>query len=76
MPAWTGVAAEEGTYVVQAVGEHIENLARAAYGDAALWWVIAARNGLDLPDADLYPGRVLRVPSRAWVERSLLPQGR
>lgn len=76
MPSWEGVEETEQDYVVEGSVRRLDILARRYYANEELWWVIAARNGLDLPDAQLYDGQRLKIPARAWVERRLLPQGR
>ena len=76
MPDWLGVEDNEYDYVVQAAWVTLYQIAYEAYEDAELMWVIAARNHLDLPDAQLYKGRKLKIPNRDWVEDVLLPQGR
>lgn len=43
-------------------GERIDHLAAKQYGDATLWWVIAAASGVGW-SAQCPPGTVLRVPS-------------
>ena len=75
MPNWTGVTENEDDYVVDTPRMRCDILALNAYGDSELMWVIAARNGLDLPDVQLYEGLLLKIPRREWVERKLLVQG-
>jgi len=48
-------------------GERLDQIALRVYGDAGLWTVLAAFNGLDDP-FHLPPGLVLRIPSRAVLE--------
>lgn len=50
----------------------LDVLAKKLYGDELLWWVLAWRNNLDLPDADLSPGMILVVPSANYVRNTLL----
>jgi hypothetical protein len=76
MPSWDGVTDNEAEYIVADSWMRLDILAKQFYGDEELGWVIAARNNMDLPDVDLYPGRRLKVPTRGWVERVLLRQGR
>lgn len=75
-PRWDGVTDNEVEYVVAEAWMRLDILAKRYYGREDLGWVIAARNNLDLPDVELYSGRRLKIPTRAWVERVLLPQGR
>lgn len=76
MPNWEGVTDNEVEYVVEDPWMRMDILAKRFYGNEEMGWVIAARNNMDLPDVELYPGRRLKVPMRAWVERVLLRQGR
>lgn len=50
----------------------LDLLAKEHYGDRSLDWVIAVRNGLDLPDAELYEGMVLMIPEDNYVKGTLL----
>jgi len=51
-----------GTYAV-AQGDTLQGIARGAYGDESLWYLIAEANGLS-GNADLKAGQVLTVPTR------------
>ncbi|MDP9932631.1 nucleoid-associated protein YgaU [Variovorax paradoxus] len=55
-------AGSPGTYAV-ATGDTLQSIAKGAYGDASLWYLIADANGLS-SDADLRTGQVLRIPTR------------
>ncbi|MDP9933519.1 LysM peptidoglycan-binding domain-containing protein [Variovorax paradoxus] len=55
-------AGSPGSYAVSA-GDTLQSIARGAYGDASLWYLIADANGLG-SDADLRTGQVLRIPTR------------
>jgi nucleoid-associated protein YgaU len=57
-------------YTVKAF-EKIEAIAQRVYGNVELWWVIAEANGMTLPDADMYEGRVLLIPDPAVVRQTL-----
>ncbi len=48
-------------------GDRLDKLAQAYYGTMALWWVIAARNNLDLPDIQIYGGKRIIIPDPAYV---------
>lgn len=48
-------------------GDRLDKLAQAYYGTMALWWVIAARNNLDLPDIQIYGGVKVIIPDPAYV---------
>lgn len=78
MPNWDGVEEDELTYVVDNDSARLDNIAEEAWGQERqpLYWVIAARNNLDLPDVQLYKGRVLKIPSKNWIETKLLPQSK
>lgn len=76
MPNWDGVEGGEVTYVIEDPNARLDRLAVQFWGEAKkeLYWVLAARNGLDLPDVQLYKGRKIKVPSIEWIETKLLPQ--
>ncbi|MFA4971278.1 MAG: hypothetical protein WC683_01610 [bacterium] len=75
MPSWEGVTENEDDYVVDSPSMRLDILSLRYYSRSDRGWVIAARNGMDLPDVQLYVGRLLKIPRREWVERKLLPQG-
>ncbi len=76
MPNWDGVEEGEVTYVIEGPDERLDKIAVLFWGSAKkeLYWVLAARNGLDLADVQLYKGRKIKVPSINWIETNLLPQ--
>ena len=76
MPNWEGVEVEEFVYVIEGPDERLDKIAARFWGDEyqAMYWVIAARNHLDLPDVQLFKGKKLRIPSREWVETKFMPQ--
>ncbi len=76
MPDWQDVEENEFEYVVQESWKRLDSIAHEVYGDVHMMWVIAARNHMDLPSAQVYKGQKLKLPNRAWVESKLLPQGR
>jgi hypothetical protein len=45
----------------------LPRLAHKYYGDVRLWWVIALRNKIDLPEVQLYKGRRIVIPSPKLV---------
>lgn len=51
-----------GTYIVQP-GDTLQSVAKAAYGDSALWYRIAEANGLATSN-DLKVGQTLHIPNR------------
>jgi len=48
-------------------GDRLDKLARKHYGTELLWWAIAVRNDLDLPDAQMVVGRKLVIPDADLV---------
>jgi len=76
MPNWDGVEEDEITYVVDSGNDRLDKIAAAFWGvdRQEMYWIIAARNNLDLPDSQLYKGRKLKVPSRGWIDNRFLPQ--
>ena len=60
------------TYQVRrGVIERIDKLAVRFYGDAKLWWVIAAANGLEIIPTDLNEGDILIIPSPRYILQEL-----
>jgi YD repeat-containing protein len=55
-------AGSPGTYAVGA-GDTLQSIAKGAYGDASLWYLIADANGLS-SNADLRTGQVLTISTR------------
>ena len=75
MPKWDGVESSEIDHVIEGSAERLDKLANYYYsGRVELWWVIAARNNLDLHDVSLYQGMRLKIPSQTWVDSYLLKQ--
>jgi hypothetical protein len=76
MPNWNGVEEEEFTYIITGPDERLDKIAGKFWGSdrVELYWVIAARNSLDLPDVQLYKGRKIKIPSSNWIDTYLLPQ--
>ncbi|QNK73062.1 LysM peptidoglycan-binding domain-containing protein [Variovorax sp. PAMC28562] len=54
-------AGSPGTYAV-AAGDTLQTIAKGAYGDANLWYLIADANGLS-SNGDLRAGQVLTIPT-------------
>ncbi len=77
-PDWSGVEENEIDYIVDDPHMRLDKLAALVWGSGRdyLWWVIAARNEMDIPVAELYQGRKLKIPSWQWVNDMLLPQYR
>lgn len=62
----------DSIHIVKA-GERIDQIANHYYGSPMLWWVIAEKNNLDLPQAELRQGMNLTIPSVPVVETLLQP---
>jgi hypothetical protein len=75
-PDMTGAEEGETLLVVADVNARLDLIAYDYYGDPNLWWVIALHNDLDVPDAYLYRGQQLRVPSKDWVSTNILQRVR
>lgn len=52
-------------------GDRMDILAYRFYEDAALWWVIAVGNGMELIPTDLNEGEIIRIPSPRFVQQEL-----
>jgi len=53
---------DQDTYIVTQGGDKLDTLAYQFFGDASLWWIIAATNNIhDAPFA-LPDGTILRIP--------------
>ena len=76
MPNWDGVEDGEFSYIISGQNERLDKIAAKFWGidKQELYWVIAARNNLDLPDVQLYQGRTIKIPSKSWIDTYLLPQ--
>jgi hypothetical protein len=53
-------------------GERLEGLAYRYYNEPLLWWVIALRNDMDLPDVEAVPGKMVTVPDPSWVHSNIV----
>ena len=47
--------------------DRLDKLAQTHYQDELLFWVIAVRNNIDLPDANLSPGDKIVIPDPVVV---------
>lgn len=76
MPDWTGVEDEETTFIIESSDDRLDKIAARFWGSdrQSMYWIIAARNHLDLPDVQLYKGRKLKIPSKNWIDTKFLPQ--
>ena len=50
-------------YIIVDTTDRLDLLANHYFGDASLWWVIAAKNNLLDIDLKLEPGTTLRIPN-------------
>lgn len=76
MPKWDGVDEGEITHVVDREYERIDRLAAEYWGidRQEMYWVIAARNNLDLYDVGVYRGQKLKIPAKDWVDNYFFTQ--
>jgi nucleoid-associated protein YgaU len=49
--------------IITSAEDRLDLLANHYFGDASLWWVIAAKNNLLDIDLKLEPGTTLRIPN-------------
>lgn len=75
-PDLTGASETEMLIVVEDVNARTDTLAYDHWGDPNLDWFMAYYNDLDVPDAYLYRGMKLRVPSKEWVSSNILFRAR
>lgn len=54
--------------------DRIDLLAAEVYGDVHSWWIIAVANDMEVLPTDFQPGRVIRLPSPAYVADTLYQQ--
>lgn len=76
MPSWDGVEEDETTYIVESPNARLDKIASRFWGESRqhLYWIIAARNNLDIPSVSLYEGQRIKIPALNWIESSFLPQ--
>lgn len=53
-------------------GDVLYNVSNAFYGTPHLDWLIADANGMMRPDVEMYPGRVLQIPSAEFVRNQVM----
>ena len=58
-------------YMIQ-TGDRLDKLSLRFYNTPFLWWVIAAKNNLDLPTVELYSGIKIIIPDPAYVVTQLV----
>jgi len=62
------VKQDDVTQVIeQGQGYRLDQLANRYYNNPRYWWVLAAANNLLIPDEELTPGTVIRVPSLSTI---------
>tara|TARA_Y100000310_G_scaffold331323_1_gene404659 strand:+ start:279 stop:632 length:354 start_codon:yes stop_codon:yes gene_type:complete len=64
------VSDSDMTHIVRAY-ERLDTIAHQYYGSSGLWWVVAERNNIDLPMAELRQGMSLSIPARSVVDTVL-----
>ena len=52
-------------------GQRLDHIAGEAYGDAGLWWVIAAASGIGW-GVQIPPGTLLKIPNNLGIIYSLV----
>lgn len=57
----------DSTHIVRQ-GERLDLISHIYYGTSSLWWIIAERNDISLPMAEMAPGKELIIPARGVVE--------
>lgn len=75
-PDLTGASDTETVVRIDDVRVCLDTLADRWYGDHTLDWFLALYNGLDVPDAYLYRGMLLRYPSKEWVSTNVKRRAR
>lgn len=63
------------SYVVRD-GDRIDILAQRFYQEPSLWWVIAWANDMEVVPTDLKKGQEILIPSREYIENTLIARGR
>ena len=53
---------DKDIYIVTQTGDRMDALANQFYGDASLWWIIAAANNIHNAPFGLKDGTILRIP--------------
>lgn len=51
-------------YIYTTVGDRLDNLAHAYYGDVNLWWILAEANGVGKGTFSLESGVLFRIPKQ------------
>lgn len=74
MPSWDGVTENEDDFYVDSTHQRLDIIANEAWGQPEWGWVLAARNSIDLPSVQLFVGRLLKIPRKAWLQTKLYPQ--
>jgi hypothetical protein len=58
-------------YTIQ-TGDRLDKLALVYYGSPFLWWVIAAKNQIDLPNVELISGLKIIITDPQYVTTQLI----
>jgi len=53
---------DDDIYVASETGDRLDSIAYEYYGDASLWWIIAAANNIHNAPFGLKDGTILRIP--------------
>jgi phage tail protein X len=53
---------DDDIYVASETGDRLDTIAYEYYGDASLWWIIAAANNIHNAPFGLTDGTILRIP--------------
>jgi hypothetical protein len=75
-PDLTGAEATESSMRIDDVNVRMDTLAFDLYGDPTLDWFLALYNDMDVPDAYVARGMIVRWPSKDWVSANILNRPR
>ena len=64
-------ASDNDSRHIVVAGDRLDLIAHKYYGASMLWWIIAERNDISLPLAELRQGMELTIPARSTVEKLL-----
>lgn len=67
--------ADDDVSVEVKMNTSLDNLSQEYYDTPELWFVIALANNIDIPYLDMYPGQILRIPTKTRVT-SILKKAR
>lgn len=72
LPDLSGAVDTEISVTINDPHERMDRMADKYLGDVRLWWVIAAYNGFDSPEDNLYLGLEVKIPDRQWVQDNVI----